>query len=212
MKVFAEVLNHEMPLSTAACLSARFPVVTPAGTVSLAPGRKLRYVDGGYFENSATATLLDLLRELVAACEAEPHEPKDPQSPRLRDVEFFVIQTVYVAGPASDPAAEFHSFGDPASPVRALLNTRQARGKLSQDALARFLATPNDGRLHPKSLMFVSSGQGVSVPLGWSLSAAASKSLTAQLPSRLRGTNAPNAALGQFIGKVLSTSAINTTR
>jgi hypothetical protein len=49
-------LRHDVPLSTAASLSARFPYILPPGSIDIKDGWKLRLVDGGYFEASAAET------------------------------------------------------------------------------------------------------------------------------------------------------------
>lgn len=46
-------------LSTAMLLSARFPYISPEAVVPVSSGL-LRFVDGGYFDNSGAATLLDV--------------------------------------------------------------------------------------------------------------------------------------------------------
>ncbi len=51
--------------SAAAGASARFTYVSPAGSVHVTDGAKLRLVDGGYFENSGAATMGDLLALLT---------------------------------------------------------------------------------------------------------------------------------------------------
>jgi len=48
--------NLEIPLSTAASLSARFPYVLPVGSIWLQRDWKLRIADGGYFESSGAET------------------------------------------------------------------------------------------------------------------------------------------------------------
>src|SRR5262249_39090307 len=68
---------NDLPVSTAAILSARFPWVTPAGTFldyqrdpstgqpeRDRPLARFRLVDGGYFENSGVATAVDLIRAM----------------------------------------------------------------------------------------------------------------------------------------------------
>jgi len=55
-----------VPLSTAAVLSARFPLVTPAGLEPSLEGTGRRYVDGGYFENSGFSTLSDVIANLLS--------------------------------------------------------------------------------------------------------------------------------------------------
>lgn len=60
-----------MPLSTAVHLGARFPFISPHGVLDDSPGSGGghetwgRLVDGGYYDNSGTATLSDLLDALV---------------------------------------------------------------------------------------------------------------------------------------------------
>ena len=48
----------QVPLLTAAFVSARFPLITPAATIASAEN-DIRVVDGGYFENSGVTTVLD---------------------------------------------------------------------------------------------------------------------------------------------------------
>jgi hypothetical protein len=57
-------------LSTAALLSARFPIISPAGTMWMAGASDqhgAEVVDGGYFENSGLTTALDIAAALHAA-------------------------------------------------------------------------------------------------------------------------------------------------
>jgi len=60
----------DLRLSTAAAISARFPLISPAASYELGrdspTGRKRRLVDGGYADNSGIATALDLI-EVIAA-------------------------------------------------------------------------------------------------------------------------------------------------
>jgi hypothetical protein len=61
-----ELLTHipkdDIPLSTGATLSARFPIISPYGALSSDDPRRPseRVVDGGYFENDGVTTALDL--------------------------------------------------------------------------------------------------------------------------------------------------------
>jgi hypothetical protein len=56
----------DMLLSTSALLSARFPIISPAGTLRSLSGVDDgdRVVDGGYFENAGLTTALDIARAL----------------------------------------------------------------------------------------------------------------------------------------------------
>jgi hypothetical protein len=65
-----------MPLSTAVHLGARFPFISPHGVLDDAPagtGVWGRLVDGGYYDNSGTATLSDLLDALAKRVVNAPH-------------------------------------------------------------------------------------------------------------------------------------------
>ncbi|MEM9780203.1 MAG: hypothetical protein AAF813_09800, partial [Pseudomonadota bacterium] len=119
-------------LSTAMLLSARFPVVTPAGSIALPscnrdtsntllcdPGGeharpKARFVDGGYYENSGLDTIADLLEVLQDVAQSA-------------EVEFTVIsfetsENLYPGTPARS-----YGLGELGSPIRALNNSRSAR-------------------------------------------------------------------------------------
>lgn len=57
---FFDMRQARIRASTAVLNSARFPLVSPAGTI----GRRGHIVDGGYFENGGLETILDLVRYL----------------------------------------------------------------------------------------------------------------------------------------------------
>jgi hypothetical protein len=61
-------LERDVSLSTAALLSARFPLISPPGVV-LNRNKKVvaRLIDGGYFENFGALTALELARHLKQA-------------------------------------------------------------------------------------------------------------------------------------------------
>lgn len=211
VRVMATVLDREIPLNTAACLSARFPAVTPAGTVRV-PGGKLRYVDGGYFENSGTATLLNLLSDIISNPTASASDAVD-----LRDVEFCVISPIYVATGGKEPAESAHSFGDLASPLRTILATREARGRQSREELDRFLAGAVVQGFHApfNSVRFEARDAETAIPLGWTLSDSARRAMDEALPDTA-GTNGrePNRdgsnRIGALLGRVPTSQA--TTR
>jgi hypothetical protein len=173
-------IGRDLPASTAAGVSARFPGVGPAGTLRDAATESVwgRVVDGGYFENFGAATATELLRTAMAEAELLGH--------RLRPV---VIQI------SSDPElpaglAELppHRPLDMASELRAPLATLfatrgahglHAAGELRRtaevdyaDVGGRFLAfrmCPEPGLADP--------------PLGWTLSAEARARIDSYLPA-----------------------------
>jgi hypothetical protein len=69
-KEFADALTLDgraFSFSTATLLSARFPGLSPAGVYTPRDGEPLRIVDGGFADNSGTATGADVLGALNAA-------------------------------------------------------------------------------------------------------------------------------------------------
>lgn len=88
--------SKDIPISTAVHMTARFPIVSPAGTISWeTPPPKLqtvykidRIVDGGYYENSGADTLSGVVQEFRKAvtCFCTRLDPKksclSPNSPR----------------------------------------------------------------------------------------------------------------------------------
>ncbi len=56
----------DLPLQTAAQMSATFPYVSSAATFPAVPGKQtVHFVDGGYYDNDGTATALEFLRSAL---------------------------------------------------------------------------------------------------------------------------------------------------
>jgi hypothetical protein len=151
-------VGADLPASTAADTSARFPLFGPVGVLrNRTTGRAADLVvDGGYFEDFGATTLLETLDVLVEVARRD----KIP-------VRFIVIQII------GAPAAQLEK-PDGAllprgvwGPLDTLLHTREARGLAATHALARRVATLG-GVYAPLRLGFSPTGE--SAPLSWSLS------------------------------------------
>ena len=181
----------DLPLATAALLSARFPLVTPAGTL---PGArpKHRYVDGGYFENSGLTTVLELVDVLRRAV-----RDKEVRLVILRiENSRATTNAMTAAGVVRHDSGS--SFAELASPIRALLATRQARGEQAQAEVARVIRDAEAACLSRASgsaptcapieeIVFALEPSCVPIPLGWSLTQSARDEMQDQLlgaPSR----------------------------
>lgn len=168
---------RSVALSTAAHMSARFTYVSPAGTL-VKDGRAYgRVVDGGYFENSgATATL-----EILLAIDSLAAEDK-----RWARVEPFVIHisnepidaafaSDSLLGAPDHPLIKPRQFLNEAlSPLRTLLNTRNARGLYARETVMWHAGPAN-------FLHFGLCRRSANVPLGWVLSDSTRGRMEAQL-------------------------------
>lgn len=165
-------LTTDVPISTAALLSARFTYLSPAGKI---PNRHPQLkrdvfghvVDGGYFENSGGVTAAEVVAFLndkrKAGYRVKPfvividyfessRQKQDDPTPFCPAPGF--------CGPGAPNTAERFA-NEVLSPLRALLNTRSARGSQAVgDLLANDVAFV-ELRLIPRT---------VPLPLGWVLS------------------------------------------
>ena len=163
---------HDLPVSTAAVLSARFPWVSPAGTFydfnrdksglgrPQEPLSKVRLVDGGYFENSGVATALDIIR----AMEQSASDNKFADAIRIR---------LIVLTRGDYPTQKFFGLNEAISPVLALLSTRTSRAYITIAEAERALngtgnemTQPQATRLRRINLL----DMAYPPPLGWQLS------------------------------------------
>lgn len=175
-------LDPRVPLSEVVLNSARFTYVSPAGTLESRAANpplpdRVQLVDGGYFENSGTTTLLDVLHLLRARASQRGialrviviHISNDPlmsdfidRHDALHPLPLYTASCPAVQGRVHDSVR-----GEAAAPVDALLNTRNARGEYARVQLLKALKT-DDGdvlwhfRLCPGDYP---------IPLGWTISA-----------------------------------------
>jgi hypothetical protein len=162
-----ERLSAPIAVSTAAHMSARFTYVSPAGR--FASGERI--VDGGYFENSGTATASDIL-DIVQ----EVNEQQDYAA--------YPIIIIISNDPGASTGAKTNAGGQAflselLAPVQAFLHTREARGSYSEVGL--ILRTD----LEPTNVFtFTLTGartNRVPLPLGWALSQAATSVMNDQM-------------------------------
>lgn len=132
-------------LSTAAFVSARFPWVSPAASVTAKdpPSSgidKMRLVDGGYFENSGVDTAMDLIDSLRGTI-AEINKSADDAPDGAAKPNSRVSIKLIVLGGGSYPERTSFGFGEMLEPIKALLNTRDSRGYIAINRAARALST-----------------------------------------------------------------------
>ena len=156
---FHKLTGRDVSVATAVHNTARFPYISAAGRLRAKNGENLGHlVDGGYFENTGADTLIDLLRYLK-------------QSASPLSVRFIVVVLLnsppeqHLTDPTRIPWHDTASLGEVFSPLRALLQTRTARGDL---ALRRLRESVEPGDVVE---FRVCSDSGLrEAPLGWQLS------------------------------------------
>ena len=213
---FADVLplgrqiGTELPLSTAALLSARFTYVSPAGLINTHPEETnradlptwMRIVDGGYFDNSGAVTAQELARAIIAARSRYKNEhPSEPQRP---------MQVIVLHLPNSplQPSADLNAqqrassghkwMSELLAPLNSLLNTRSARGT---QAVSYLKGEPN-----VKLLTIRPQITRVAAPLGWVLSGQVRDEMRRQLDCDTASDNSATTPLC-WVERLINTGA-----
>ncbi len=129
----------DIRLSTAATMSARFPVISPQGLLRTLHGDVTdQIVDGGYFENDGLATISDVARALkdgfkldpvVIRIVNEPSKPKDAAAEKTRPPE-----------PTAKQRSERSLFDDFLAVARALVASRSGHEDDNAASLKSVLA------------------------------------------------------------------------
>jgi Patatin-like phospholipase len=200
----------DVPLSTAMSLSARFPIVMPAGLVR-SEDRTFHLVDGGYYENSAVDASLAVISQLrgalcnTAEAECVGKSSIFPGEPRTFRFKMFIL-TDYDPTPNyhSDPRKGGGGLNELLSPVRAMFNSRVARGEVTVGRTTR--GTENwAGHVSLSHRIY-------NLPLGWQLSPQVQEVISAQVTPDCSygkdGKNTSEWAL-QFIGAFSAISWID---
>ncbi|GFZ89000.1 hypothetical protein [Dyella caseinilytica] len=210
-------LDPRVPLSEVVLNSARFTYLSPAGTLqtAAAPGQPLptpagfQLVDGGYFENSGTTTLREIIQRLriIAAKQQQPlqiivlHISNDPSLHDFVDAHDPTqpLPLYSAACPRVPSPTEQASYGEATAPIVALLDTRDARGEYARAELLSSLAIqpadPGNGdilwhmRLCPGNYP---------LPLGWTISPPVFDEMHRQLEQ-----NYPLATMATWLGQQL---------
>ena len=184
-----------VPLSTAAVLSARFPVFTPAGWFSYNlnddDSRKLyrsRLVDGGYYDNSGIATAQDIINILSTSPEVDKLIEQTGLKPKF-------INLAIVDAPQSELLIDASDEGinEIFSPIRAIFNVRNARAKsIVSQAEYKLNQGAEDNKEYRFRALYLDKnlGNGISLPLGWLLSNASQKAIEDQVPEKDISLNA----------------------
>jgi hypothetical protein len=137
------VLARDLALSTAATMSARFPVISPHGSITDGGGTILdRVVDGGYYENFGASTALELARLLKTRYRLAPMVILVNNEPTTEAMDCVTDETQ--VSPRANPAQRMW-FSAITSPLDAISQTRRARGSHAAVELCTYVRSPEVG-------------------------------------------------------------------
>ena len=181
-------LDPRTPLSEAVLNSARFTYLSPAGTLQTAIAANqaptpaaLQLVDGGYFENSGTTTLREIMQRFraIATKQGQPirfivlHISNDPSLHDFVDAHDSnqPLPLYSAACPRAPSPTERGSYGDITAPAVALLDTRDARGEFARAELLSSLHINDADSANGDVLWHMRLCPGnYPLPLGWTIS------------------------------------------
>lgn len=162
--------KRDVKLSTAVGVSARFPWITPAASITSARAwgkEKRRLVDGGYFENSGVETAHDIIA-MLGQFERKPDPAKETGRPWIK------LHMVLIGGYTQIWGQQYnrmqHGLGEIVSPIKGLLSTRERRGYL---AWYRYTTSRCHIMTHETRCPTLHSSLNLDdfrIPLGWLLS------------------------------------------
>lgn len=152
-----DVLQRDLPISTAIGASARFPFITPPATLLDAKGNvKGNLLDGGYYENTGVSTILEVyykMREIMA---------KESYHAEIR------ILLLRNTMPIEKEEA-IRGLSEVTAPLSAFENIWYKSGTFGIINTEKFILEPGD-RIETIRLQ---RDEQVNLPLGWYLSSAA---------------------------------------
>jgi hypothetical protein len=176
MDVF-QFTQKDIPLKTAASISARFAYITPQATIEQrATCKSLDLVDGGYADNSGLETALQVIVNIHSVITHEISSA-DPVYRRIQ------IHLLYIQNSGTTIDKKQSEFlHELLIPERALLTTRSARGLIAGMNVPKVTKAFDATYTYREFSLPWKSGDETTVqyPLGWYLSGAAADSMKKQ--------------------------------
>jgi hypothetical protein len=187
LRCHGELLEHDVRLSTAALLAARFPYVSPSGRITACQETGLHptwVVDGGYFDNTGASAIVEIWDALAPVVVAYNRQDTGVC------LEPFLLQidNHYADPPGPDPkkrTAEFQV------PLKAVSGVRVGHEANARQASTEAFTQPDRPLLRTKdgedffvlryAHVYPRAHPGTRAPLGWTLSETSMEDLQDQL-------------------------------
>jgi hypothetical protein len=145
--------NKNLPYSTAINLSTRFPLVSPGAAIFFGEGKneqRFHFVDGGYYENAGSETLLQVMKNLQL--------DKKPIKP-------YVLQFNFGTEDSIISAKSIKSFSEIMEIIGGIYNTRSGRSNMARYNMQEFVKN-----IHGEYINLNLRLSTKQIPLNWILS------------------------------------------
>ncbi|WP_293787279.1 patatin-like phospholipase family protein [uncultured Pedobacter sp.] len=169
--LLAEKVN-DLNYSTAINFSTRFPLFSPAAKVGGLNGNpRLHYLDGGYVENTGSASMLEVLQLLKS------------KSTYFNQITPIVITLLFSEEDKTTPNIRFGN--EFVEILNALTHTRSGNSKISRFRIKQFLNEGSIGFAIDEPL----TAEEKNVPMNWVLSAQSMNNITRDIEDKLNNTS-----------------------
>lgn len=193
--------RRDMPLITAMHLSARFPYMSPAGTLEKDGRMYAHLVDGGYFENSGATTALEILNAVTGSPgPGRRREAMEGSLIKRRNLRPIVVSIRNEPAQAASCQRDLDQ-PDPVGPARRALTeylgppfglyaTRNARTTYTEGLLVARIRELANRRIQANYVrLCLESTVRHPPPLGWTLARASREDMDRTLARVVAGEN-----------------------
>ena len=163
--------GKDIILSTAVVLGARFPYVSPAGRI-----KNSYYVDGGYFDNSGSGFVLEMITELKKL----QNDPEFEKAfPGVKDKLTYNILHVQNSEPSNGKQPEkIHPLmNDLAAPIQTLVGAYGTQTSVNDWRLEKYIGANR----YLKVNLHTDKEKGLEFPMNWAISNFYIKKMNSQL-------------------------------
>ncbi len=180
MDMMAQCYPADIPYVTAMGLSARFPLISPGGSLTDSNGFRHHYVDGGYYENKGAFTLLDMLQSCREA------------TGDLVVIRPYVLQLSF-DGDSATATPSIRHCNEWMEVLQGFMQIRNGHTRYASAALQAYVQASGGVYLEWK----VGASKSA-VPMNWALSAYALAQIEDRCHYLLRSDTSQRAAMMQF--------------
>lgn len=158
---YSNPVEGNISFSTATMLGARFPYISPAGSI-----KQHAFVDGGYFDNSGAGMVHEVLQAMKKLKETTSDDSLRSRLQKLN------VRIVHITNsPKSEPIKPIHPLiNDLAAPLLTVFNTYNAQTEVNDRRLESFLrdyCNCNDGI---KQINLYEHEPNETYPMNWVIS------------------------------------------